>query len=163
MFKNIGKKIKVLAVILCWIGITASVIAAIVMIFQAMDSYYFDDMYIVSAIIVLLVGPLLSWVASFFMYGFGELIDKTCVIAKNTEGLRDKPVPAPIQMPTPVVAPAPMPVVAPTLVPASAPAPAPVPAMQNNANEERLATLEQWRQKGLITEEEYQRKKADLT
>ena len=31
---------------------------------------------------VMLVGPLVSWIGSFFVYGFGELIENTTVIAE---------------------------------------------------------------------------------
>ena len=77
MFENIGKKIKSLATILCWVGIIAYVIAAII-------TFYIDDDLIGIGFLLLIVGPLMSWVGSFFIYGFGELIDKTCDIAKNT-------------------------------------------------------------------------------
>lgn len=33
---------------------------------------------------VLILGPLASWVSSFFLYGFGELIETNCEIARNT-------------------------------------------------------------------------------
>lgn len=36
------------------------------------------------SIFILIVGPLFSWTSSFVMYGFGELIDKSTEIAKNT-------------------------------------------------------------------------------
>lgn len=77
MFENIGKKIKSLANILCWVGIIAYVIAAIVMIST-------DEYLIGTGFLLLIVGPLMSWVGSLFIYGFGELIDKTCDIAENT-------------------------------------------------------------------------------
>ena len=36
-----------------------------------------------------------SWVGSFFMYGFGELIDKTCEIERNTRRKADAPKTSP--------------------------------------------------------------------
>ena len=82
MFDNIGKKIKSLASILCWVGIIAYVIAAIIMIAIGVDEY--EDGLTAFGVILLFVGPLMSWISSFFMYGFGELIDKACDIEKNT-------------------------------------------------------------------------------
>ena len=32
--------------------------------------------------VVMIVGPLVSWIGSFFAYGFGELIENTTVIAE---------------------------------------------------------------------------------
>ena len=84
MFENIGKKCKSLAELLCWIGIFVSVIGAIVIIFIGVDENV--DELTVFGIVFLIVGPLLSWVSSFFMYGFGELIDKTSDIEINTRG-----------------------------------------------------------------------------
>lgn len=82
MFDNIGKKIKSLAKILCWVGIIAYVIAAIIMIAIGMDEY--EEELTAFGVILLFVGPLMSWISSFFMYGFGELIDKACDIERNT-------------------------------------------------------------------------------
>ena len=84
MFDNIGKKIKSLASILCWVGIIAYVIAAIIMIAIGVDEY--EDGLTAFGVILLFVGPLMSWISSFFMYGFGELIDKACDIERNTRG-----------------------------------------------------------------------------
>ena len=84
MFDNIGKKIKSLASILCWVGIIAYVIAAIIMIAIGVDEY--EDVLTAFGVILLFVGPLMSWISSFFMYGFGELIDKACDIERNTRG-----------------------------------------------------------------------------
>lgn len=65
MFENIGSKIKTLAKVLCWIGIIASVITAIVL---------WADELVGIGFIVLVGGSLLSWIGSFFAYGFGELV-----------------------------------------------------------------------------------------
>ena len=72
MYKNIGKKIKGLAQAICILGILASILYAF-----AFKGY--KD----ASFIMMFVGPLLSWISSWLLYGFGELIDKTCDIAKN--------------------------------------------------------------------------------
>lgn len=66
MFSNIGGKIKVLAKILCWIGIAACVIAGSIMC----GNRYTET----SGVIVLIAGPILSWISSFVLCGFGELV-----------------------------------------------------------------------------------------
>ena len=83
IFSNIGKKIKKLAEVLCWIGIISSIIAAMCMFVIAVDSYDAGG-YVASGLAFLFLGPIVSWVDSFFVYGFGELIDKACDIEKNT-------------------------------------------------------------------------------
>ena len=78
MFDNIGGKIKLLAKIMFCIMAIGSVIGGIVII---SDGY--DDVILVG-VAVMLLGPLFAWVSSWFMYGFGELIEKTGEIARNT-------------------------------------------------------------------------------
>ena len=73
MFDNIGGKIKNLATVICVVGIIASVILAIVLWSQ-------NDRYNPTVALgfgVLIGGCVGSWVGSFFMYGFGELIEET--------------------------------------------------------------------------------------
>ena len=82
MYTNIGKKIKILAIVVCCIGILASLIVAIVL-FQANTRYY-NTVGIGFA--VLFGGSLISWIGSFFTYGFGELIDRTASIDKKLSG-----------------------------------------------------------------------------
>ena len=90
MFDNIGKKIKSLARVLCWVGVIVYVIAAIIMIVIGIEEY--EDTLSALGVILLFVGPLMSWISSFFMYGFGELIDKVCDIERNTHGGERKSV-----------------------------------------------------------------------
>ena len=73
MFDNIGEKIKTLAKVLCWIGIIASVVGAIAL--WAQNSRYYNT--IALGFGVLIGGAVGSWIGSFFMYGFGELIEET--------------------------------------------------------------------------------------
>lgn len=73
MFKNIGKKIKTLAKIICIAGISFFVIFGLVMLLVSIE----DSRYIVIGILYLLFGPIFSWICSFTLYGFGELIDNS--------------------------------------------------------------------------------------
>lgn len=76
MFSNIGGKIKALAKVICWLGIIAAVIAGIVQLAVGAT---------VTGLLTMVFGALGSWVGSFLLYGFGELIDKTTLIAQNTQ------------------------------------------------------------------------------
>ena len=75
MYTNIGKKIKILEVILCCIGILTSFIASIVLF----SSGAYGSVGLGFA--VLIFGSLFAWVGSFFTYGFGQLIEH----AKNID------------------------------------------------------------------------------
>lgn len=74
-FQNIGAKIKTLAVVVTILGIAASVVSGL---------YIINDNAL-SGVLVAFIGSVFSWISAFFMYGFGELIEKTTEIAKNTK------------------------------------------------------------------------------
>lgn len=76
MFNNIGGKIKTLASLLAWLGIIASFILGFVLL-------SIDDSMIPIGVIVIVVGSLISWIGSFLFYGFGELIEKVCIIEER--------------------------------------------------------------------------------
>ena len=68
MFKNIGKKIKGLAALVCWMGIISSAITA---------AGVWAAGYIGYAILILIIGALASWISSFYAYALGEITDNT--------------------------------------------------------------------------------------
>lgn len=87
MFSNIGEKIKTLAEVICIIGIVTSIIAAIVM---------FSNSEIGLGFLLLILAPLLFWISSFTLYGFGEIIvllkqniDKQTEIIKKLDNKHD--------------------------------------------------------------------------
>ena len=85
MFRNIGGKIKGLAELITWLGIIGSVICGIILINQG-SGYYGSSALATAGVVVIVVGSLTSWISSFILYGFGELIEQTTWIAENTAG-----------------------------------------------------------------------------
>ena len=95
MFDNMGGKIKTLAKVLVFLGILASVIGAIVLWAQAgqvssrTGSYYYSAQsgesttLVITGFVVLVVGVLASWVSSFVLYGFGQLVENSDIIAQS--------------------------------------------------------------------------------
>ena len=104
MFKNIGRKIKGVAKIACWIGILFSVIEGIIILGMSSD-FLFNSFFaglprelknqLVSlynrngdvfvfmvAVLVVALGVMLSWIGSFTAYGFGELVENSCIQTK---------------------------------------------------------------------------------
>ena len=65
MFNNIGGKIKGLAEVLCALGIIASVIIGLGM----------KNASMILVFLIIAGGSLISWISSFVLYGFGELIE----------------------------------------------------------------------------------------
>lgn len=74
MYTNIGAKIKGLAIVVCIGGIIAGVIAGLALI-------SFDEDLALIAILLIAVVALISWVSSFVLYGFGELVENSGKIA----------------------------------------------------------------------------------
>ena len=76
MFDNIGEKIKVVAVVFTVLGFIATGLATI---FLWSNGLFF------AGLLILIVCGLASWLGSFLLYGFGELITKTTEIAERIQ------------------------------------------------------------------------------
>ena len=77
MFDNIGGKIKTLASVITWLGIVGSVIIGIILMATAEELIF-------AGIIIAIVGSISSWIGSFLLYGFGELVENSAIIAQKT-------------------------------------------------------------------------------
>ena len=83
MYSNIGGKFKVLAQVIAWIGIFFSFIAGINIIVSgnAMGRIaYSDEISGVASVVgflVIVIGSLFSWLGSFVLYGFGQLVENS--------------------------------------------------------------------------------------
>ena len=77
MFDNIGGKIKTLASVIVWLGIIGSVIIGIILMATAEELFFVG-------IIIAIVGSISSWIGSFLLYGFGELVENSAIIAQKS-------------------------------------------------------------------------------
>lgn len=73
MFNNIGGKIKSLASFVCWLGIIATVIGGIILMLT-------DEDLILIGLLVMIAGSIGSWVGSFLLYGFGQLVHNSDIL-----------------------------------------------------------------------------------
>ena len=119
MYDNIGKKIKVLAVVSCIIVAITAFIMGIVLMATSED-------LILLGLLVMLGGPVVSWISSWILYGYGELIEKACNIDYNVRAVY-----------------------------LNVRGDEPKSNISAKAEAERLKKLENLRARGLITEEEY--------
>lgn len=78
MYDNIGSKIKTLAQVVFVIMAIISIISGIVIILS-------DDGAILIGILSAAIGVLLSWVGTFFLYGFGQLIENTDILVREAK------------------------------------------------------------------------------
>ena len=99
MFKNVGRKIKVLAKIFFWIGVVCSVLLGLGiafggslvnnLVFSSSSTGFTQNIpftgpaSIITGVVVIIVGFLAAWLESLFVYGFGELIDNTSRIRRK--------------------------------------------------------------------------------
>ena len=81
MYDNIGGKIKGLAKATFIVEAIAAVITGIVLWIDTGELQY---------ALILFCGPIVAWVSSWLLYGFGEIIDKLCDIEQNTRGGQSK-------------------------------------------------------------------------
>ena len=72
MFKNIGAKIKKIAEIYTILGIVVSVIWGITT--MAISG--------IGGLLVIVIGCLASWIGSFLLYGFGQLVENSDKLVK---------------------------------------------------------------------------------
>lgn len=106
MFSNIGKKIKTLAKVMCWIGIICSILVGLFVIlfgsyigeFATQVSAAGEELQVLGAVLtiagrssipfgvlIMVVGSLVSWLKSFTLIGYGEIVEETAKIAANTK------------------------------------------------------------------------------
>ncbi|MDD4011093.1 MAG: hypothetical protein PHI83_03010 [Sphaerochaetaceae bacterium] len=86
MYNNIGKKIKAVAKAVCILGIIASMIAGLG--YGILEGRSMAEIALIP-LAAIIVGSLVSWVSSFMLYGFGELVDKTSEIADSLRKPRE--------------------------------------------------------------------------
>lgn len=97
LFEDVGNKLKRLAKGIFVIEAIAAILAGFMILLS-------DIELILLALLTMICGPLVALISSWFLYGFGELIDKTSWIERNTGASLLHTTPA--QPPAVTVAPA---------------------------------------------------------
>ena len=102
MFRNIGKKIKTLSKILCWLGIIGGVLSGLALIAAGAagiglnvsdgisTNYVSAAALIILGVVMLVVLPLLSWLSGFMLYGFGEIVDSVSELKQSNEEMLNR-------------------------------------------------------------------------
>ena len=87
LFDHIGRKIKNLAVVIFVLAAFSSILAGFVFLLgmivnlrsmelYALPLFIYLAMSLLVAILIIIIGLVFSWVSVFFIYGFGELIER---------------------------------------------------------------------------------------
>lgn len=79
MYKNIGKKIKGLAKATFIVEAISAVITGMILGIVWYSWGEYEGAFVALGIMV--GGPIIAWVSTWLLYGFGELIDKTSKIS----------------------------------------------------------------------------------
>lgn len=81
MFENIGAKIKTLAVGIMIVGVIVYVLVGMTVLVLGADQE--EGGMILIGFLIMALGTLIAWISSWFLYGYGELIDKVSKIEKK--------------------------------------------------------------------------------
>jgi hypothetical protein len=81
MFDNIGGKIKTLAMTLTGLGITLSIVAGVISLSDGS----------IEGLFIMIFGSLLSWLGSFLLYGFGQLVENSDRMVELLEEIAPEP------------------------------------------------------------------------
>lgn len=76
LYSNIGNKIKTCAKIFALLSAAICISLGIICIFESRISI---------GLLILILGPILSWVSSFILYGFGQLIENSDKLVELTQ------------------------------------------------------------------------------
>lgn len=82
-YSDIGKKIKGWAKAIFIIESILFIISAIIMLSFAAE----DEVWLPLALVTAILGPVVSWISSWLLYAFGELVDKTAANERNTQNI----------------------------------------------------------------------------
>ena len=85
MYKNVGGKIQTFAKILVWIGIVVFVLCAAVTLYGGLNTYNYE--MIINGVVLLILGPIMCWVSSLTMVGFGKLVETNEEMKSEIEDL----------------------------------------------------------------------------
>lgn len=93
MYENIGEKIKILSKIIFYIQAIGSAIGGLAV--MTMDA---NEETVLIGLLLLFLGPVLAWVSSWVLYGFGQLIDNTDKLVEFNEKKFDNADETPFEM-----------------------------------------------------------------
>lgn len=89
MFENVGKKLKTVAKVFCWIGIAIFGFIGILVIIRGIFTLSAATFFI--GVLYIILGFFISWIGSLSMYAFGQLVENSDKTVKLLVKLNTKP------------------------------------------------------------------------
>ena len=77
-YHNIGKKIKTLAMVGFIVETILFALYGVLIVAENRD-------FILTGLLVIILGPIFAWISSWLVYGFGQLIENSDMIAENLD------------------------------------------------------------------------------
>ncbi len=84
MFDNIGGKIKDQARSSCYLGIVISMLLGAMLLLSG------QGILMILGLLIAVAGSLVSWQSSFVLYGFGEMVENSDILAGRIQGKEPK-------------------------------------------------------------------------
>lgn len=85
MFEKVGKKIKAVVVLVFGLETLASLIFGFIIMSEG------EKYSVLIGLSIVIGGPIVAWISSWLLYGYGEIIDKLTDIERNTRnGVNDE-------------------------------------------------------------------------
>jgi hypothetical protein len=87
MFTNVGDKIKVLAKVICVLGIIVSVVMGIAIISGGSSFSYYtsSNQMILPGLLVMVLGSVLSWANAILLFTFGEMAENIASLRRSVD------------------------------------------------------------------------------
>ena len=78
MYDNIGGKIKGLAIAAAILGSFSSMISGAIIAISSEES-------LLIGVLMIITGPIIAWISSWLLFGFGQLIENSEILVENSD------------------------------------------------------------------------------
>lgn len=97
MYDNVGNKLKTISVLFMVLGVLLSIVTGIILI-------VISNSFMLYGVIIIIIGPILSWIGSLVLYGFGQLVENSDIlVSQNNKETEEDPQEKENAFPTPII------------------------------------------------------------
>ena len=88
MFENVGRKIKIVAKVIFWVGIILAFLTWIAFFWYGVENS--EIVYFIMSLIIPPIYGVLAWISCLSMYGTGQLIENSDILVKLMEEKKEE-------------------------------------------------------------------------